>query len=89
MDEETTEATKKADSPRVPRKQIIPYVFDAMADDDDGRDKYNNFIQAAYEKADEATKKVIDDIFAALCGWSMDTIIKEADPIEEEEEEDE
>lgn len=82
-----TNAPKKAKPTPVPFKQIINYVQDQMASDDDGNDKQSIRIQVAYQEADTATKGIIDDIFTSLCGWSMKTIIENADHIEEEDDE--
>lgn len=73
----------------LPYKQIISYVTDAILSDDDNQNKNNTRIQNSYRDANEVQRAIIDDIFISLCGWSMKTIIERANPIEEEEDEDE
>ena len=58
-------------------KAIVNYVQLQMWSDE-STTKDNVRIEENYKKADAATKAVIDDIFISLCGYSLETIIKDA-----------
>ncbi len=55
----------------------IMYQFDEayQSDDEDWGKKSDRLINT-YEKADMATKEVIDDIFITLCGWQFKTLLE-------------
>lgn len=52
-----------------------------LTDDTDDSDR----IHRAYAAATPDQKAVVDDIFISLCGYSLETLIKENPPEDEEE----
>jgi|SRR5690606_6718735 len=56
-----------------PPIDVVGRVEAAMRDDADGDSER---ILNAYAAADDATKKVVDDIFISLCGFSLETLTK-------------
>lgn len=55
---------------------IIERVFKEIAEDSNsGSDADAERIREAYKAASEEGKRRINDIFIALCGWSMETLI--------------
>lgn len=49
---------------------------DALNTDDEPMNKKGNRLINTYNGADNNGKKIIDDIFITLCGWSLETLIK-------------
>lgn len=60
-----------------PIPDVVGRVEAAMRDDADGDSER---ILNAYAAADDATKKVVDDIFISLCGYSLETLTKQESP---------
>ena len=77
--------TKKPVNSYLPYKQIIPFVQSEMASDDGYKERDNILIQTTYQNANDIQQALIDDIFICLCGYSMKTIINNADVLEEED----
>lgn len=55
----------------------LMYRFDCayQTDDEDWEKKEERLINT-YEKADDKTKEVINDIFTTLCGWQFKTLME-------------
>ena len=70
---------------------LIERVTREMADDDDNMTKQSELLAEAYERADDAGKKLLDDAFVCLCGWSMKTLLERQaeDPDTDDEDDDE
>jgi len=60
----------------VEEKTLIDLVQDAMLSDDEDREKQSGYLEDCYDKASMEAKNRIDTCFIALCGWSLDTLIK-------------
>jgi hypothetical protein len=54
---------------------ILARVEAAMASDTEAQEKQSDVIAQAYQLASPATRAVLDDVFAALCGWSLRSIL--------------
>lgn len=61
---------------------LIERITDEMATDTDNMAKQSAMLADTYTSADEAGKKLLDDAFVCLCGWSMKTLLEQqaADP---------
>jgi hypothetical protein len=55
---------------------LIERITQEMADDDDNMTKQSELLAETYESADAAGKKLLDDAFVCLCGWTMKTLLE-------------
>ena len=55
---------------------LIDKIQEAMLTDDEDREKESAYLEREYTEASEAEKKRIDMCFIALCGWSLETLLK-------------
>ena len=56
---------------------LIDRIRDLINTDDDDTQLQSSNIIDYYNESTEKQKKVIDDIFIALCGYSLNTLIKQ------------
>lgn len=57
-------------------KNLIEYLEKEMRTDDECILKKSKRIKRMYLNGSEDQKKLIDDVFITICGWSLDTIIQ-------------
>jgi hypothetical protein len=57
-------------------KTLIDLVQDAMLSDDEDREEQSEYLARCYNEASVEAKNRIDTCFIALCGWSLDTLMK-------------
>jgi hypothetical protein len=53
----------------------IDKIYQEMATDQDGSDRQAEIIEGIYERATDEQKVIIDNLFIALCGWSLKMLI--------------
>lgn len=58
---------------------ILARVEAAMASDTERQDKQSDLIAEIYEQATRDQREVLDQVFAALCGWSLTSILQGRD----------
>lgn len=56
---------------------LINRVLEAIETDEDGDERQSERIERIYSEADEATQKTVNNIFIALCGYSLKTLIEQ------------
>ena len=56
---------------------LIERIFDAMETDDVCLNKQSAILEQTYNRASIKEKDRIDMCFINLCGWSLNTLIKE------------
>jgi hypothetical protein len=54
---------------------LIDRVEQAMQTDDEDREKQSGYLADCYNEATTAGKRLIDECFIALCGWSLKSLI--------------
>lgn len=54
---------------------ILARVERAMASDDERQDKQSSIIEEAYREASPNGQALLDRVFVALCGYSLETIL--------------
>ena len=57
---------------------LYEIIQDEMLTDDEGTDKISSRLKYAYKDADESGKRLIDDIFINLTGWTMNILLEKA-----------
>jgi len=67
-------------------ENIIEHLEHQMRTDDECSTKKSGRIKRMYVNASENQKKLMDEIFITICGWSLDTIIQETNNAGEQEE---
>jgi len=55
---------------------LIDIIEREMSTDDADRQKESDYLRDYYSESSEAEKKRIDLCFMALCGWSLETLLK-------------
>lgn len=65
-------------------ENIIKRVSDLMQTDDANTDKQSAIVIRKYKNASESERDLLDGVFIALCGYSLDTIIAEYEDEEQE-----
>jgi hypothetical protein len=53
---------------------LIDRVEEAIATDDENREKQSAILLRTYEEATREEKAKIDECFICLCGWSLKTL---------------
>jgi hypothetical protein len=56
--------------------RLVAHITDEMRNDDDDQSER---LAALYETADEKGKDILDQAFICLCGWSLKTLMANAD----------
>lgn len=59
------------------KKDINMIILEHIKTDDSYNTNSNDRIMSVYNNANDTQKELIDDIFISLCGYSLDTIIKQ------------
>ena len=57
------------------RKDIITFTLELINSDTEPSIKQSEYIHEYYERANKQEKQLIDNIFMALCGYSLESII--------------
>jgi hypothetical protein len=57
-------------------KNVIEDLEYQMSTDDEPNDKKSDRLKRTYINASESEKKLIDDVFITICGYSLNTLIK-------------
>jgi hypothetical protein len=68
-----------------PPVNILARVEAAMRGDDEDQQKHSDNIAWIYSQASKESRTLVDDVFAALCGWTLRTILAGEDVNEGEE----
>jgi hypothetical protein len=55
---------------------LIDKIYEEMTTDQDGSDRQAEIIQDIYGCATDEQKVIVDNIFIALCGWSLKMLIE-------------
>ena len=64
---------------------LIEGIHYLMSNDNEDPQKQSESLEALYEIATDTQKKAIDNAFICVCGYSLDTLINNADSISMEE----
>ncbi len=55
---------------------LIEDIFERMSTDDDNLDRQSKYLAAIYIGSDNEAKTKLDEAFIALCGYSLETLVK-------------
>lgn len=58
--------------------RLVAHIFEQMANDDDDQ---SQMLADIYLSADDAGKDVLDRAFVCLCGWQLQTLMKQVDQL--------
>ncbi|MHA1482218.1 MAG: hypothetical protein ACTSQA_02125 [Candidatus Heimdallarchaeaceae archaeon] len=58
-------------------KNVIENLEYQMSTDNEPNDKKSDRLKRTYINASESEKKLIDDVFITICGYSLNTLIKD------------
>lgn len=61
---------------------LIERIQRAMECDEEDSGKQSRLLADTYNEASSEAKKVADDLFISLCGWSLDTLINRPEEVD-------
>ena len=64
--------------------RLMTHIFEQMANDDEDQ---SQMLADIYFSADDAGKDVLDRAFICLCGWQLQTLLKQVEQLPPNDEE--
>lgn len=58
--------------------RLVTHIFEQMANDDEDQ---SQMLADIYLSVDDAGKDVLDRAFICLCGWQLQTLMKQVDQL--------
>jgi len=59
-------------------ERLVAHIFEQMANDDEDQ---SQMLAEVYLSANDAGKDVLDRAFICLCGWQLQTLMKQVDGV--------